>query len=64
MKDDDINTFIQALKDFMFYSQEQIYLMEEKLSYADEAKLAIEKEIEKKAAELEVTVDYYIQEFM
>ena len=33
-------------------------------NHIDEAKLAISEEIEKKASELEVTVDYYLAEFV
>ena len=35
-----------------------------RLEYEEYSKFMHENEIEKKAAELEVTCDYYIQEFM
>ena len=46
----------------MHYNAHQEYLDYE--SNKKQSKMIIENEIEKKAAELEVTVDYYLEEFM
>ena len=70
MNKDDIRQFIKAFVDFtkhaeveqMKYQSNQEYLTYE--LHKQESKLIIENEIEKKAAELEVTVDYYLEEFM
>jgi hypothetical protein len=67
MNDKDIKQFITAFKDFMKHAQSQEFNMNSKKEYdryQEESKMMIESEIEKKAAEMEVTVDYYIAEFM
>ena len=46
----------------MHYNAKQAYLEYEKRK--KQSKMVIENEIERKAAELEVTVDYYLAEFM
>ena len=46
----------------MYYNAKEEYLNYE--LYKQESKMMIENEIEQKAAELEVTVDYYMAEFM
>ena len=60
MNDQDIEMFIKAFDDFMQHAETEIdshnkWLEAEK--YKDEF-------YERKAAELEVTVDYYLQEFV
>lgn len=63
----EIQQFCKVIEDFYQHAESfQFYLNmdQERIQYEQEAKMAIENEIEKKAAELEVTVDYYIAEFM
>jgi hypothetical protein len=70
MNKDDIKAFIKAFVDFskhaeaqeMYHNAKQEYLQYE-LSKQN-SKMIIESELEKKAAELEVTVDYYLAEFV
>ena len=70
MNKDDIKQFIKAFMDFskhteaqeMYHNARQEYLNYELRK--QNSKMIIESEIEKKAAELEVTVDYYMAEFM
>jgi hypothetical protein len=70
MNKDDIKQFIKAFMDFnkhaeveeMHYNAKQAYLEYERRK--KESKMIIENEIERKAAELEVAVDYYFAEFM
>jgi len=60
MNDHDINQFINAFDDFMKHSETEIdsYLKwQEARSYTNSF-------YEQRAAELEITVDYYIQEFV
>lgn len=67
MTDEEITQFLNAFEDFMKHSEMEelnFYQRSEYNHYQEESKMAIELEIEKKAAELEVTVDYYIAEFM
>lgn len=67
MNKDDIKQFMKAFKDFMKHSEEQEFYYNQRIAHGHhraQARLAIENEIEKKAAELEVTVDYYMAEFM
>ena len=67
MNDEEITQFLNAFEDFMKHSEMEelnFYQRSEYNHYQEESKMAIELEIEKKAAELEVTVDYYIAEFM
>ncbi len=67
MNNKDIQEFIEAFDDFMkHFEVEEIYYEGRKV-YEDhraQAKHAMVQEIEKKAAELEVTCDYYMMEFM
>ena len=60
MNDSDISQFISAFEDFMKHAEEEIQ------SYLEwqEAQSYTISYYEKKAAELEVTVDYYRAEFM
>jgi hypothetical protein len=70
MNKDDIKQFIKAFMDFskhaeaqeMYYNAKQAYLEYEMRK--EKSRMIIEDEIEQKAAELEVTVDYYMAEFM
>ena len=70
MNKDDIKAFIKAFVDFskhaeaqeMYHNAKQEYLQYELCK--QNSKMIIESELEKKAAELEVTVDYYLAEFV
>lgn len=67
MNDSDIQQFLSAFEDFMKHAEvEQAYYLgrQKYQEYQKQSKKVIENEIEKKAAELEVTVDYYMAEFM
>jgi len=66
MNNEDIKKFMTAFEDFMKHSEENINShnrWEEARNYVVNGNHRINF-IEKKAAELEVTVDYYMQEFM
>lgn len=60
MNDSDISQFLSAFEDFMKHAEEEIndYLA------CQEARSYTISYYEKKAAELEVTVDYYMAEFV
>lgn len=60
MNDEDICQFLQSFSDFMKHSETEIQKHEEYLK----AKEYTNNLLEKKAAELEITVDYYMQEFL
>jgi hypothetical protein len=60
MNDEDINQFISAFSDFMKHSEEQIHSHQQ----WEEAKNYADNFYEQKAAELEITVDYYLAEFV
>lgn len=60
MNDEDIRQFLTAFGDFMKHSDVEIQRHEEYLR----AKEYTDNLLEKKAAELEVTVDYMMAEFM
>jgi len=67
MNNEEIKSFIQAFGDFMeHFEAEELYYEGCKVyeNHRAEARRIQEQEIEAKAAELEVTVDYYIAEFM
>jgi len=70
MNNEDIKQFVNAFRDFMKHSEVQELHYNAKQEYLDyemrkqESKMIIESQIEKKAAELEVTVDYYMAEFL
>lgn len=67
MNEKDNNQFMNAFGDFMKHAQvEQMYHLgrQKYLEYQQQSKKVIESEIERKAAELEVTCDYYMMEFM
>lgn len=60
MNDEDIKQFMNAFGDFMKHSTNEIdYYQKQK-----EARQYTQWFYEQKAAELEVTVDYYMQEFL
>ena len=60
MNEDDIEMFIKAFDDFMEHAdvEMQNYIGREAVRKFNQSSL------EKKAAEMEVTVDYYMREFM
>ena len=60
MNDQDIEMFIKAFDDFMQHAETEV----DEYKKREEARAYTEQFYEKKAAELEVTVDYYMQEFM
>ena len=60
MNDEDIRQFLQSFSDFMKHSETEIQKHDEYIK----AKEYTNNLLEKKAAELEVTVDYYMQEFL
>lgn len=60
MNDEDIQQFINAFNDFMNHSEVEI----NEYKKWEEAQEYTEKFYEQKAAELEVTVDYYMAEFI
>ena len=60
MNDQDIEQFIKAFDDFMQHSETEIDAHDKWL----EAEKYKNEFYERKAAEMEVTVDYYIQEFV
>lgn len=67
MNNQDLQTFIEAFDDFMKHFEVEELYYEGRMVYGNhraEAKRIQEQEIEAKAAELEVTCDYYIAEFM
>jgi hypothetical protein len=67
MNDEEITQFLNAFDDFMKHSEMEEYNFQQRSEYHQyqkKSKLLIEQEIEKKAAELEVTVDYYLAEFV
>ena len=67
MNDNDLQQFIKAFGDFMKHSEvEELYHEGREVyqNHCDQAKMAIETEIEAKSASLEVTCDYFMEEFM
>lgn len=67
MNDKDIQQFISAFDDFLKHAQVEELYHQSKMAYLEyqkTAQKAIHSEIEQKAAELEVTVDYYLAEFV
>ena len=60
VNDEDIRQFLTAFGDFMRHSETEIDSYEKR----EEAKQYANSLLEKKAAELEVTVDYYMAEFL
>jgi hypothetical protein len=67
MNNEDIKQFMTAFEDFMKHAEvEQAYHLgrQKYQEYQKTSQKVIHDEIEQKAAELEVTVDYYMAEFM
>jgi hypothetical protein len=67
MNNEDLQQFIVAFDDFMkHFEVEELYYEGRKVyqNHRAQAKQALAQEIESKAAELEVTCDYYMMEFM
>lgn len=67
MSDQEISEFLTAFSDFMKHAEFEEFNFKNRSEYEQHEKLSkmtIENEIEKKAEELEITVDYYIAEFM
>lgn len=60
MNNEDIKQFMTAFKDFMKHSETEI----ESHQKREEAKEYTKMFYEQKAAELEITVDYYMSEFV
>ncbi len=60
MNDSDISQFINSFEDFMNHAQVEELHYQVRQAAEDYAQMFYER----KAAELEITVDYYIQEFI
>ena len=67
MKNEDLQSFITAFDDFMkHFDAEELYYDGRKVyeNHRAEARRIQEQEIEKEASRLEITVDYYLAEFV
>jgi len=67
MNNQDLQQFIEAFDDFMkHFEVEELYYEGRKVyeNHRAEAKRIQEQEIEKEASRLEITVDYYLAEFV
>jgi hypothetical protein len=67
MKNEDLQSFITAFDDFMkHFDAEELYYEGRKVyeNHRAEAHRIQEQEIEKEASRLEITVDYYLAEFV
>jgi hypothetical protein len=67
MNNKDLQQFISAFDDFMKHFEVEELYHEGRMVYENhraEAKRIQEQEIEKEASRLEITVDYYLAEFM
>jgi len=67
MNNKDLQQFIEAFDDFMKHFEVEELYHEGRMVYENhraEAKRIQEQEIEKEASRLEITVDYYLAEFM
>jgi len=67
MNNKDLQQFIEAFDDFMKHFEAEELYHEGRMVYENhraEAKRIQEQEIEKEASRLEITVDYYLAEFM
>ena len=60
MNDEDIRQFLQSFSDFMKHSETEIQKHEDYLK----AKEYTNNFLEERAKKLEITVDYYMQEFL
>jgi len=67
MNNKDLQQFIEAFDDFMKHFEVEELYHEGRMVYGNhraEARRIQEQEIEKEASRLEITVDYYLAEFM
>ena len=67
MSNEEILQFVNAFEDFMKHAEMEesnFHQRSEYEQYRKESKMIIENKIEKLAAFYEVTVDYYMAEFM
>jgi hypothetical protein len=67
MNNEDLQSFITAFDDFMKHFEAEELYYEGRMVYENhraEARRIQEQEIEKEASRLEITVDYYLAEFM
>ena len=67
MSNEEIAQFVNAFDDFMKHAEVEesnFHQRSEYEQYRKESKMIIENEIEKKAAALQITCDYYMAEFM
>ena len=67
MSNEEISQFVNAFEDFMKHAEVEesnFHQRSEYEQYRKESKVIIENEIEKLADFYEVTVDYYLEEFM
>ena len=67
MNNKDLQQFIEAFDDFMKHFEAEELYHEGRMVYENhraEARRIQEQEIEKEASRLEITVDYYLAEFM
>jgi hypothetical protein len=67
MSNEEISQFVNAFEDFMKHAkveEHNFHQRSEYEHYRKESKVIIENEIEKLASFYEVTVDYYLEEFM
>jgi protein associated with RNAse G/E len=67
MSNEEILQFVNAFEDFMKHAEVEesnFHQHSEYEHYRKESKVIIENEIEKLAAFYEVTVDYFMEEFM
>jgi hypothetical protein len=67
MNNEDLQSFIEAFDDFMkHFETEELYYEGRKVyeNHRAEALRIREEQIEKEASRLEITVDYYMAEFM
>jgi hypothetical protein len=67
MNNKDLQKYIEAFDDFMKHFEAENLYYEGRMVYENhnaEAKRIQEQEIEKEASRLEITVDYYLAEFV
>ena len=67
MSNEEITQFVNAFEDFMKHAEVEesnFHQRSEYEQYRKESKMIIENKIEKLAAFYEVTVDYYMAEFL
>ena len=67
MSNEEITQFVNAFEDFMKHAEVEesnFHQRSEYEQYRKESKVIIENEIEKNAAALQITCDYYMAEFL